>query len=98
MSRNELSKNSLRNKDYESLKKEFKTIRGVGNWTADYVIMRCFNQTNAFPLADVGIHRALQRQLDLERKPTIKEIMEIAKPWKGWESYATFYLWRSAYD
>src|SRR5690625_5765369 len=47
MYRNELSKNSLRHKDYESLKKELMTIRGVGSWTADYVIMRCFNQTNA---------------------------------------------------
>jgi len=96
--RNELSKKSLRQKDYDGLKKKLLSIRGVGSWTADYVIMRCFYRTNAFPIADVGLQRALQRQLGLDRKPTIEEIMKLAQPWKGWESYATFYLWRSAYD
>lgn len=73
-------------------------IRGVGAWTADYVLMKCLHYQAAFPIADVGLHNALKTQLCLERKPSILEIKEIAAHWEGWQAYATFYLWRSLYD
>ena len=73
-------------------------MRGVGAWTADYVLMKCLHHRAAFPIADVGLHNALKNQLGLERKPNIMEIKEIATHWEGWQAYATFYLWRSLYD
>jgi DNA-3-methyladenine glycosylase II len=90
-----LSKEKLRHFDPVSLKKELMAIRGVGNWSADYVRMKCFRQPDAFPVADVGLHNALKSQLGWDRKPTIEEIMELAANWKGWEAYAVFYLWMS---
>ena len=84
--------------DYEKLKKELVSIRGVGNWTADYTIMKCFEINDAFPIADVGIHNALKGILGLDRKPTMEEIEKLSVNWKGWQAYATFYLWRWLYD
>ncbi|MEA4825252.1 MAG: DNA-3-methyladenine glycosylase [Clostridium sp.] len=85
-------------KDYEKLKKRLVSIRGVGNWTADYVIMKCFNINEAFPIADVGIHNSLKSILGLDKKPTIDEIENLSAKWRGWKAYATFYLWRHLYD
>ncbi|MBT2215719.1 DNA-3-methyladenine glycosylase [Virgibacillus dakarensis] len=93
-----LTKAMLQKKDYDVLKTALMEIRGVGNWTADYVIMKCFRRPNALPIADVGLHNALKLQLGLEKKPSIEEIKELATNWEGWQSYATFYLWRSLYD
>lgn len=70
-------------------------IRGIGAWSANYVMMKCLNSQSAFPLADVGLHNALKAQLEMDRKPTIEEITKLAKNWEGWQAYATFYLWRS---
>lgn len=84
--------------NYEKLKNRLLLIRGVGNWTADYVIMKCFDLNDAFPIADVGIHNALKGILGLDKKPTIKEIEKLSMNWSGWESYATFYLWRCLND
>lgn len=70
-------------------------IRGVGKWTAEYVLMKCLGYTNGFPIQDVGLHNAIKKQLGMDRKPTYEEIEEYAKLWTGWEGYATFYLWRS---
>jgi len=81
-------------KVYEKLKNRLVSIRGVGNWTADYTIMKCFNINDAFPIADVGIHNALKGILELPKKPTIDEIEKLSVSWRGWKSYATFYLWR----
>ncbi|MEW4326977.1 DNA-3-methyladenine glycosylase [Rossellomorea marisflavi] len=97
MERGELSKEKLLQLDASAIRDRLLAIRGVGAWTADYVRMKCFHDRSAFPVADVGLHLALKEALGLERKPTIEEIEELAINWKGWEAYATFYLWRSLY-
>ena len=83
--------------EYERLKNRLLLIRGVGNWTADYIIMKCFYINDAFPIADVGVHNALKGILSLDKKPSIEDIEKLSVNWSGWESYATFYLWRSLY-
>ncbi|WP_353652164.1 DNA glycosylase [Bacillus sp. AFS077874] len=94
-----ISKESLnRLESYEKKLNKLLEIRGVGNWTADYVLMKCLQEKSAFPIADVGIHNALKNQLSLEKKPSIEEIKKMGKKWKGWEAYVTFYLWRSLYS
>lgn len=99
MADGKLSKEIILNSgNYEDKLKRLVSIRGVGNWTADYVLMKCLKETAAFPIADVGLHNALKIQLGLEKKPSIEEINQIAKSWKGWEAYVTFYLWRSLYS
>lgn len=98
MVNNEMTKEGLKKKDYHDLHTQLMKIRGVGAWTADYVIMKCLHQNSAFPIADVGLHNALKFQLGLEQKPTIHEIKALAANWEGWQAYATFYLWRSLYD
>lgn len=71
--------------------------RGIGPWTAHYVIMRCLRYPDAFPIDDVGLHNAIKLQMGLDRKPTKSELLELSADWAGWEAYATFYLWRLLY-
>lgn len=99
MASDELSKEALlKEQDFQEMHKSLTAIRGVGAWTADYVIMKCLHHPAAFPIADVGLHNALKLQLGLDRKPSIEEIKEMAVNWEGWQAYATFYLWRSLYE
>lgn len=88
----------LQKENDQDIKKALMSIRGVGAWTADYVMMKSLRCPTALPMADVGLHNAVKIQLGLEHKPTIAEITQIATQWKGWQAYATFYLWRSLYD
>jgi DNA-3-methyladenine glycosylase II len=74
------------------------SLKGVGAWTADYVMMKCLLETTAFPVADAGLHNAIKKHLNLAAKLKQDEIIELAKNWSGWEAYATFYLWRSLYE
>ncbi|WP_409345306.1 DNA-3-methyladenine glycosylase family protein [Paenibacillus sp. MBLB4367] len=77
--------------------KRLVAIRGIGPWTANYVLMRCLRIPSAFPLEDVGLHNAIKHLLGLDRKPTLEEVRRLAADWTGWEAYATFYLWRCLY-
>ncbi|KAA0941673.1 DNA-3-methyladenine glycosylase 2 family protein [Sporosarcina sp. ANT_H38] len=83
--------------DFKQAEKMLVKIRGVGPWTANYVLMRCLRFPNAFPIADVGLHNAIKHLTEAEEKPTKEEILKLAAPWKNWEAYATFYLWRFLY-
>lgn len=95
----ELTKESLlQMKDEQQIKRALIKRRGIGPWTADYVMMKCLHNPSSFPVADVGLQNALRNLLKLERKPTIEEIEAYAANWEGWQAYATFYLWRSLYD
>ncbi|MFK4165056.1 DNA-3-methyladenine glycosylase family protein [Paenibacillus lautus] len=77
--------------------KQLVGIRGIGPWTANYVLMRCLRMPAAFPIDDVGLHNAIKHLLGLEAKPSKREILELSAGWANWESYATFYLWRFLY-
>ena len=90
-----LEEQALRQLDFSSIHQQLVALKGVGNWTANYILMKVFGDTSAFPIEDVGLHNALKVQLGLNQKPSIPEIRELAKPWAGWEAYATFYLWHS---
>lgn len=95
----QLTKEALvQTKNYQKVKSMLMEQRGIGAWTADYVMMKCLHHPTAFPVTDVGLHNALKLQLGLERKPTIEEIHHLSENWKGYEAYATFYLWRSLYE
>ncbi|RXZ80294.1 DNA-3-methyladenine glycosylase 2 family protein [Paenibacillaceae bacterium] len=77
--------------------KELTTIKGIGPWTAQYVRMRCLGDPTALPVGDVGLQNAVKQWLVLDKKPTPHELRALFEPWSGWESYITFYLWRTLY-
>jgi DNA-3-methyladenine glycosylase II len=83
--------------DLKLAEKQLVQIRGIGPWTANYALMRCLRFPSAFPIDDVGLHNAIKHLLGWDRKPTVAEIRKMAAGWTNWESYATFYLWRSLY-
>lgn len=94
----ELSRDSLlKLNDSESVDKELTKIRGIGPWTAQYVRMRCLGDQTAFPVGDVGLQNAVKKMLGLNQKPTPLELRALFEQWFGWESYITFYLWRTLY-
>ncbi|NWQ43817.1 DNA-3-methyladenine glycosylase 2 family protein [Bacillus sp. EB106-08-02-XG196] len=93
-----LTKELLLNEgSHQQAEKTLVKIRGIGPWTANYVLMRCLRYPCAFPIDDVGLHNAIKLRIGKELKPTKDEIMELAVNWTNWESYATFYLWRFLY-
>jgi DNA-3-methyladenine glycosylase II len=90
-----ISKEKLKGLSLQQAKEELIKIKGVGNWTANYALMKTFRYPDAFPLEDAGVHNAIKNLKQMDRKPTLDEVKKIFKKYKGWEAYATLYLWRS---
>ncbi len=91
----QISKEKLRGLSLTDAKERLMNIKGVGNWTANYALMKTFRYPDAFPLEDVGVHNAIKNQMGLKEKPSLDEVKKIFKKYKGWEAYATLYLWKS---
>ncbi len=90
-----LSKEKLKDLSLADARHELMKIKGIGNWTANYALMKTFHHPDAFPLEDAGLHNAIRNLKKMERKPTIKEVTKLFKKYKGWEAYATLYLWKT---
>lgn len=90
-----ISKEKLAGLTLTVAKEKLMQIKGIGNWTANYALMKTFRYPDAFPLEDAGLCNALKKFMQLDRKPTLDEIREVFVNYKGWEAYATLYLWRS---
>lgn len=80
-----------------SAEKAMVKLRGIGPWTANYVLMRCIRMGDAFPMADIGLLNGVKHLEQLERKPDKIRMSALKKQWGAWCSYATFYIWRVLY-
>ncbi len=66
-------------------------FRGVGRWSAEYILLRVFGHTDVLPGGDAALQRAWSRLTGAEaREP---ELRHAAEAWKGWRSDFAFYLW-----
>ena len=66
--------------------------RGVGRWTAEYVLLRGLGHIDVMPAGDGGLRRIIGLRY-LGRIATEEEVRPIAKEWAGWRGYAAFYWW-----
>jgi AraC family transcriptional regulator of adaptative response / DNA-3-methyladenine glycosylase II len=68
-----------------------RAIRGIGEWTAQYIALRALHETDAFPASDVGLLRGAAR--GASTRPTPADLLQRAEPWRPWRAYAAQHLW-----
>jgi len=73
--------------------KRLRSVRGVGEWTAQYIALRQLREPDAFPAADIGLLRALTDGAG--RRPVANELLAQAEKWRPWRAYAAQHLWSS---
>jgi AraC family transcriptional regulator of adaptative response / DNA-3-methyladenine glycosylase II len=68
-----------------------RTIRGIGEWTAQYIALRAIREMDAFPVTDVGLLRSVA-SMDGE-KTKAADLLSRAESWRPWRAYAAQHLW-----
>ncbi len=68
-------------------------VRGIGDWTAEYVAMRALKNPDAFPAADLGLLRAFDASEGRRLRPA--ELETRSKEWRPWRAYAALLIWSS---
>lgn len=77
--------------------KKLTSIRGVGIWTARYVMLRG-GFADAAPVGDSALATALQRVYKLGGRPADEEVDRLMKDFAPHRSLATCHLWASLKD
>ncbi len=71
-------------------------LRGVGEWTAEMILIFSLLRPDVFPIADIGVIRSMERLYNQGNALSESELMVIAEPWRPYRTVATWYLWRSS--
>lgn len=67
-------------------------LKGIGRWTAQYILLRGLGRLDMFPADDVGGQNKMQRWLGLGNRPTYDEMRRILAPWRPYRGLIYFYL------
>lgn len=95
---NEISKEYYMNYgNAVTTEKQLIKLRGIGPWTANYVMMRALGLKDAFPMGDVGLQNGIKFINNMEEKPSSEELQTLRTKWYKHCAYATFYIWRVLY-
>ena len=78
--------------DPERLRRELIAIKGIGEWTAQYILMRTLKHPDAMPFSDLGLRKAVASGAT---PATEKRLKQMSLAWKPWRAYAAMHLWSS---
>ncbi len=70
------------------------TLKGIGRWTVEMMLMFTLARTDVLPADDLGVAEGYKRLKKLTSPPKPKKIREIGELWSPYRSIATWYLWR----
>ena len=68
-------------------------VRGVGLWTANYVMMRGCAFADCVPAGDSALSTSLQAYYGLDHRPDAHETRSLMERFKPWRSLATYHFW-----
>jgi AraC family transcriptional regulator of adaptative response / DNA-3-methyladenine glycosylase II len=71
------------------------SVRGIGTWTARYMLMRGAGFADCAPVGDVALAAALQKLHATAERPGVKEVETLMRPFAPYRSLATCHLWAS---
>jgi len=80
----------LRDMPGDEVRRQLKSAKGIGNWTADIYLMFCLQAKDIFPVGDIAIINTLK---ELTRARTAEEIADRANRWSPYRSLASYFLW-----
>ncbi|HSY29394.1 MAG TPA: DNA-3-methyladenine glycosylase 2, partial [Burkholderiaceae bacterium] len=74
---------------------QLKSVRGIGEWTAQYIALRALRFPDAFPAGDLGLQKAAATADTPNGRMTEKQLLARAANWSPWRGYAALVLWNS---
>jgi AraC family transcriptional regulator of adaptative response / DNA-3-methyladenine glycosylase II len=69
--------------------RSLKEIRGIGDWTAQYIAMRALAWPDAFPHTDLALLKSLG-------ETNARKVLAAGEAWRPWRAYAVMHLWTNS--
>jgi DNA-3-methyladenine glycosylase II len=67
-------------------------LRGIGRWTAEYVLLRGLGRLHVFPGDDIGAHNKLRRLFEIDTTLDYDSVKRLVRRWRPYAGVVYFHL------
>jgi DNA-3-methyladenine glycosylase II len=71
------------------------TVRGIGRWTAEMLLLFELGRPDVWPVHDYGVRKGFAKVFGKRKLPTPKQLLKLGEKWKPYRSAAAWYFWRA---
>ncbi len=89
------ARSHLTEMDNDEIIARLTTVRGIGRWTVEMLLIFHLGRPDVLPVTDLGVRKGFMIAYDLDDLPTPTELAEYGQRWQPYRSVASWYLWRA---
>jgi len=82
----------IRKQSDEEVMEELTQIKGIGQWTAEMILISTLKRPDVFSIGDLGLRNAITKLYGITDR---KDMLRLSETWSPHRSTACWYLWRS---
>jgi DNA-3-methyladenine glycosylase II len=79
----------------EEIIERLTTVRGIGRWTVEMLLLFDLGRLDVWPVADYGVQKGFAKTFGRRKLPTRKQFLKIGEKWRPYRSVAAWYFWRA---
>jgi DNA-3-methyladenine glycosylase II len=79
----------------EEIIERLTTVRGVGPWTVEMLLIFTLGRTDVLPATDYGVRKGFAMTYGWKELPTPKELLHHGEKWRPHRTTAAWYFWRA---
>lgn len=85
----------LRSMENEEIIERLTSIRGIGRWTVEMLLIFRLGRPDILPVTDYGVRKGFARAFRKRKLPTPVQLERYGRRWAPYRSVAAWYLWRA---
>lgn len=89
------SRRSAHHLSDDELIERLTTIRGVGMWTVEMLLIFGLGRADILPTGDYGVRKGYAIAYKKKELPKPKELLKVGEKWRPYRSIASWYFWRA---
>jgi 3-methyladenine DNA glycosylase/8-oxoguanine DNA glycosylase len=85
----------IRRMDDEEIIERLTTVRGIGRWTVEMLLIFRLGRPDVLPVTDLGVRKGFALTFRKGRLPDAGHMLRRGQGWRPYRSVASWYLWRA---
>jgi DNA-3-methyladenine glycosylase II len=81
--------------DDEAAYAALRTLKGIGQWSAEIYLIFALGRPDIWPAGDLGLQIGAQECLGLAERPAAAELRRFGEDWQPWRSVAACLFWQA---
>ena len=86
---------TLRKLDDAEIISRLVSVRGIGQWTVEMLLIFHLGRPDVLPHSDLGVRKGFMLTYKKPELPSKNELLEHGERWRPYRSVASWYMWRA---